>query len=125
MYNYIFWVVHYNSYFKESDKWISRFKATLVLCFSMWVHALLLLAIWKHFIDWSVTSKFPTDGFFWAIIGIVLFNIVYRYYSYERIEVLDKRFSDRLWHQLFDVIVVILLILVPLIGLIWLSIRPA
>lgn len=64
MYNYIFWVVHYNSHFKESDKWISKFKATLALCFSIVVHVGLLIAIWKHFIDWSITSRFPTGSLF-------------------------------------------------------------
>ncbi len=123
MYNYIFWVVHYNSHFKESDKWISKFKATLALCFSIVVHVGLLIAIWKHFIDWSITSRFPTGSLFLGTILTVMACLVFWYYSDARIEALDKRFSNRRWHQLFDLIVVILLILVPLVGLILLSIK--
>jgi uncharacterized membrane protein YkvI len=125
MYNYIFWVVHYNSYFKESDKWISRFKATLVLCFSFLMHLFLLAAICKRYFIPSLTLGYPADRMFIITILAVMVGAVYRHYSYERIEALDKRFSDRRWHQLFDVIVVILSILVPLIGIIWLSSRPS
>lgn len=122
MYNFIFWVVFYNSGDLEINDWLSRWKASCVVYVAAGFHIFFLYAIGKKYLIQSLNlNAIPTGKLWGGLFFTAMLVLVFRFYSKSRVEKIVRHYSSQRRNQPLDILLVVFLIVVPLGFIIWIN----